>query len=64
MYKNRRTWSPNASAWARVFVRSNTPATTEAGNTSRSLSEAATVESGESRPTDSDWDSIVDRATD
>jgi len=64
MSTNKRSWSPNASAWARVFVKSTTPATTEGAEIARSPAEAATVGSGDGRATDSEWEAVIDRATD
>lgn len=64
MYKNKRSWSPNASAWARVFVKSTTPATTEGAELARAPLEAAPVGSADSRSTESHWEAVIDRATD
>lgn len=64
MHKNKRSWSPNASAWARVFVKSAAPAPTEALDAARSPSEAAIGANGDGRSTDSEWEAVIDRATD
>jgi len=64
MYSNKRSWSPNASAWARVFVKSTTPAAAEGAETARSSSEAAIPGSADGRLTDSEWEAVIDRATD
>jgi len=65
MYKNRRTWSPNASAWARVFANAAAQVTTDGPETPRPPSEAAPAGSGDGRRlTDSHWECVIDRATD
>jgi hypothetical protein len=58
------TWPPRSPARAQVSSGSNAPTITDRVDPARSASESAANTRGESRPTESHWEAIIDRATD
>ena len=64
MFSKGTTMPPKAPARSRVFSGSMPPTTTDRKDSGRSPSESAAVAHGDSRPTESHWESVIDRATD
>jgi hypothetical protein len=58
------TWPPKGPAPTRAFSGSMPPVTKDRLESGRSPSESPAITNGDSRPTDSDWESVIDRATD
>jgi hypothetical protein len=64
MFSKGTTWPPKRPTRARVFSESMAPTITDRLESGRSPSEAAAVAPGDGRPTESQWESVIDRATD
>jgi len=64
MFSKGTTWPPKARARVRVSSRSMALMDTDRLESGRSPSESAAVALGDSRPTESHWESVIDRATD
>jgi hypothetical protein len=64
MFNKGTTWPPRVPTRARAFSGSQTPTPTDRLDGSRAPADSATVAQGESRPTESHWESVIDRATD
>lgn len=58
------TWPPRVPTRARVLSGSQTSPITDRVDGARSPAESAAVAQGESRPAESHWESVIDRATD
>lgn len=58
------TWPPRTPARTHAVSGSTIPATPDPQENSRSTSESLAITHGDSRPVDSQWESIIDRATD
>jgi hypothetical protein len=58
------TWPPRSPARAQVLSGSKDTTTTDRLDRALSASQSATDAHGESRPAESHWEAIIDRATD
>jgi len=64
MFSKGTTWPPKRLARTRVFSGSLPPALNDGLDGGRPPSESAAVAHGDSRPTETHWESVIDRATD
>ena len=64
MFNKGTTWPPRAQTPGRAFSGSKKPMNSDRLDSSRAPSESAAVAQGESRPTESHWEAVIDRATD
>jgi hypothetical protein len=64
MFSKGSTWPPKRSARTRVFSGSLPPALTDRLDGGRPPSESVAIAHADSRPTESHWESVIDRATD
>jgi len=63
MFSKGSTWPPATTTRPRVFSGTMTPAISDRQESGRPATESAGGR-GDSRPMESDWDAIIDRATD
>jgi len=64
MFNKGTTWPPNATPRGRVLSGSKTPTLTDRQEKGRSASESTAVTNSDSRQTESEWEAVIDRATD
>jgi len=65
MFSKGTTWPPKAPTRARIFSEPAAPTVTDGLESGRSPSESTTTMAhGDSRPSESHWESVIDRATD
>ena len=64
MFSKGTTWPPRTSAGTRVTSGSMAPTLGDRLENGRPPSESAAVAHGDGRPTESQWDAVIDRATD
>jgi len=64
MFSKGTTWPPQRPARTRVFSGCLPPALNDRLEGGRPHSESGAVAHADGRPTESDWDSVIDRATD
>jgi len=64
MFSKGTTWPPKVPTGTQAFSGSMTPKITDRLDGGRSPAESPAVASGDTRPAESHWESIIDRATD
>jgi hypothetical protein len=64
MFSKGTTWPPKVPTQTHAFSGSMTPKTTDRLDSGRSPVESPATPSGDTRPGESHWESIIDRATD
>jgi hypothetical protein len=64
MFSKGTTWPPKVPTQSNVRSGSNQPKITDRLDSGRSPSDSQVTATGDSRPAESHWESIIDRATD